>query len=228
MPLYTGIGGVVKEMKELSLGVGGAVKKAKNGYMGVNGVIKPFFDSLVGTVKLVPHTFQITSLTSGTDPYIDTEGLSGGLVSSTSYSRDGFSYNFLKNSTGGVDVNIRVPSDRGLLLAVKLCIYAPDGTLINPRINPDCSSFSSKIGVHIPSSSVSYTCRGCSAHCYDTLPANSISYNKKYSGDFYNTIDKNRFHDNNIQVYFGSEWAKEMTLTVYPIVLNGLTYDVIF
>lgn len=49
-----------------------------------------------------------------------------------------------------------------------------------------------------------------------------------YSGDFYNTIDKNGIHDNNIHIYFGSEWAKEMTLTVYPIVLNGLTYDVTF
>ena len=181
MPLYTGIGGVVKEMKELSLGVGGAVKKAKNGYICVNGVIKPFFDALVGTVKLVPHTFQITSLTSGTDPYIDTEGLSGGLVSSTSYSQSGFSYNFLKSSTGGVDVNIRVPSNTGLFLVVKLCIYEPDGTLINPRTNPLCSSFSSKIGVHIPSSSVSYTCRGCSVYCYDTISANSIPYNKKYT-----------------------------------------------
>ncbi len=45
MPLYTGIGGVVKEMKELSLGVGGAVKKAKNGYMGVGGVVKQFYSA---------------------------------------------------------------------------------------------------------------------------------------------------------------------------------------
>ncbi|MCX4265395.1 MAG: hypothetical protein OSJ64_01040 [Firmicutes bacterium] len=43
MPLYTGVGGVVKEMKELRLGVGGAVKQAKAGYVGVGGTVKQFF-----------------------------------------------------------------------------------------------------------------------------------------------------------------------------------------
>lgn len=45
MPLYTGVGGVVKEIKELGMGVGGVVKKGRNGYVGVNGVIKPFYSS---------------------------------------------------------------------------------------------------------------------------------------------------------------------------------------
>lgn len=45
MPLYTGIGGVVKEIKELRVGVGGAVKAAKNGYIGVGGVEKQFFST---------------------------------------------------------------------------------------------------------------------------------------------------------------------------------------
>ena len=45
MPLYTGVGGAVKEMKDLSIGTGGAIKKAKNGYVGIGGVVKPFFES---------------------------------------------------------------------------------------------------------------------------------------------------------------------------------------
>ena len=43
MPLYTGVGGVVKEIKELGMGVGGVVKKGRNGYVGVGGAVKQFF-----------------------------------------------------------------------------------------------------------------------------------------------------------------------------------------
>lgn len=58
MPLYTGVGGVVKKGADLAVGISGVKKSAKQGYIGLNGVAKPFLAYKFEDVKEIIGKIQ--------------------------------------------------------------------------------------------------------------------------------------------------------------------------
>ncbi|MCX4265394.1 MAG: hypothetical protein OSJ64_01035 [Firmicutes bacterium] len=67
MPLYIGVNGVVKEVKELTIAGGGVLKKGRNGYVGVNGVIKPFFTHKAADIDHVEFRPDYIAVTEQVD-----------------------------------------------------------------------------------------------------------------------------------------------------------------